>query len=64
MYIREIDTTNQDDIHLFLELPFKIYRDNNYWVSPLANDMRVLLDRDYHPVFQHSGATSGKQFST
>ena len=34
------------DMKKFLELPWKIYKENKYWVPPLLNDLRDTLDRN------------------
>jgi len=38
----------------FINLPWKIYRDNPYWVPPLKQDMHTLLNPDKHPFHQHA----------
>lgn len=38
----------------FIKLPWKIYRDNPYWVPPLIMDMKKILHRKKNPFFQHS----------
>jgi hypothetical protein len=40
----------------FIRLPWKIYRNDPYWVPPLLLDMKKLLDRKRHPFFSHSEA--------
>jgi len=40
----------------FIRLPWKIYRNDPYWVPPLLLDMKKLLDRKKHPFFCHSEA--------
>jgi hypothetical protein len=40
----------------FIKFPFKIYRNNNYWVPPLNMEQKNLLDRKKNPFFQHAEA--------
>jgi hypothetical protein len=40
----------------FINLPWKIYREDPCWVAPLLMDMKKLLDRSKFPFFQHSTA--------
>jgi ribosomal protein S18 acetylase RimI-like enzyme len=56
MQIRLIDTENPTDIREFIQLPFDLYRDNDYWVPPLRSEMRANLDRQKNPFFEHSEA--------
>ncbi len=38
----------------FVDLPWRIYRNEPLWVPPLKAQVRHLLDRDRHPFWQHS----------
>lgn len=40
----------------FIEVPFKIYKDNPYWVPPLIMDLKTTLDRKKNPFFEHAEA--------
>ncbi|HHV59280.1 MAG TPA: hypothetical protein GXX49_03105 [Clostridiaceae bacterium] len=35
----------------FIMLPFRIYKDNKYWVPPLISDMKDTLDESKNPLF-------------
>jgi hypothetical protein len=37
----------------FIDLPFKLYRDDPNWVPPLKRDIRELIDPEKHPFHQH-----------
>ncbi len=52
----EVDTADRAQVRLFLDLPFRIYRDVSQWVPPLAGDAARQLDRKRHPFFRHSEA--------
>jgi len=47
---------NPRDLRQFIRLPWKIYRNDPYWVPPLLLEMKTLLNREKHPFFQHSSA--------
>jgi GNAT superfamily N-acetyltransferase len=38
----------------FIELPFRLYRDDPNWVPPLRRDVRELIDPAKHPFHQHA----------
>ncbi|MEW6741779.1 MAG: GNAT family N-acetyltransferase [Planctomycetota bacterium] len=38
------------DRRQFIELPFRLYRENPYWVAPLRGDIQRLLTPGRHPV--------------
>ena len=56
MKIRMIDTTSAVDRKAFTNLPFKIYKSNKYWVPPFESELALALNRDKHPMYEHSTA--------
>jgi hypothetical protein len=44
------------DRNRFVELPYRLHRDNPNWVPPLRRDMHRLLDRRRNPFFDHGEA--------
>jgi hypothetical protein len=40
----------------FIELPWKLYQNDPYWVPPLIMDVKRLLNREKNPFFAHSSA--------
>ena len=38
----------------FVQLPWKIYKGNSYWVPPLIKDIKFKLNREKHPFFEHA----------
>jgi GNAT superfamily N-acetyltransferase len=38
----------------FIELPYRLYRDDPNWVPPLRRDVRELIDPEKHPFHQHA----------
>jgi GNAT superfamily N-acetyltransferase len=37
----------------FVDLPFRLYKNDPYWVPPLRRDVSELIDRTKHPFHQH-----------
>ena len=56
MHIQNIPTSDRRQVRLFLDFPFRLYRDVPQWVPPLAGDARHMLDRRSHPFYRHSDA--------
>ena len=45
---------SKKDLMQFIKLPWKIYKDDPYWVPPLIMDRKKLLDKKKNPFFQHA----------
>ncbi|MEO0086431.1 MAG: GNAT family N-acetyltransferase, partial [candidate division WOR-3 bacterium] len=41
----------------FIDLPFRLYRNNPSWVPPLKKEVRALLDQQHHPFWEHARGT-------
>jgi hypothetical protein len=50
--IREVAT--EQDKNVFIKLPWKIYKENKYWVPPLLFDVKNNLDPNKNPFFKHA----------
>lgn len=50
--IRKVE--NERDRQQFIKLPWKIYKDDKYWVPPLLFDVSNNLNPKKNPFFQHS----------
>jgi hypothetical protein len=44
------------DRNRFVDLPYRLHRDDPNWVPPLRRDMHRLLDRSRNPFFDHGEA--------
>jgi len=44
------------DFGRFIDVPYRIYRDDPHWVAPLRMEMRKLFDVRKNPFFQHAEA--------
>jgi hypothetical protein len=54
--IEKVDCASKDQVNRFVQLPFKLYRGNPFWVPPLLIDSVTYLNREKHPFFEHSDA--------
>ncbi len=54
--IDQIDTRSPSQVRRFVNLPFQLYRDHPQWVPPLLGDIRLMLNRNKHPFYEHSTA--------
>ncbi len=53
--IREVQTRN--DLRKFIKLPFKLYKNDPYYVPHLISDRKKFLDKQINPFFQHARAS-------
>lgn len=51
-----VPVTSAKTLRQFIQLPWKIYQEDRFWVPPLIVDMKRLLDKAKHPFFDHSSA--------
>jgi hypothetical protein len=54
--VEKVDTGNKRQVRRFVEFPYRLYRDHPQWVPPIRGDVRVMLDRQKHPFYEHSDA--------
>lgn len=50
--IRRVESKR--DWKRFIELPFELYKDNQYWVPPLKREVYFKLDTKKHPFWEHA----------
>ncbi len=48
---------SEHDLMTFITFPWKVYKNNPYWVPPLISERVGFLDPDHNPFFQHAKAT-------
>ena len=53
--IEEVDSKGQ--LREFIDLPFRLYKDDPYWVPPVKYFQKELFDRRKHPFHEHSDVT-------
>ena len=56
MDVLQIDTTRRDHVRRFVQLPLRLHRGSKQWVPPIQSDIRLQLNRQKHPYYQHSDA--------
>jgi hypothetical protein len=54
--IRQVDTSRPYEAKRFVQFPFDLYRDSEYWVPPLRSDALAQVDPTRNPYFLHSDA--------
>jgi GNAT superfamily N-acetyltransferase len=54
--VEHIATRSKAHVRRFVDLPFRLYQDHPLWVPPLLGDIRLMLNRDKHPFYEHSDA--------
>lgn len=54
--LRIVKVKTDSDIKKFIKLPWKIYKDNFYWVPPLIFEKKFLIDRNKNPFYKHAEA--------
>jgi hypothetical protein len=54
--ITKIDTYDKTQLKRFIQLPYRLYKDNLQWVPPIFQDVEMQLNRDKHPYYEHSEA--------
>jgi hypothetical protein len=54
--IYRLDPSDRRDVNRYVELPFRLYRENPLWVPPFVDEVRTQLDSNRHPFYQHSTA--------
>ena len=47
---------SKKEMKAFVKFPFKLYKDNPYWVPPIINDEIDSFDKTINPVFKHADA--------
>ncbi len=56
MNIVQIDPANRRQVHDFIGLPARIYRDIPQWVPSMEGEERARLDKEHYPYYKHSAA--------
>ena len=44
------------DLAAFIDLPFRLHRDDPLWAPPLRAEVKAVLDRRKNPFFEHAEA--------
>jgi hypothetical protein len=54
--IEKVDTSSKKQVKEFVNFPFKIYAGVKEWVPPILSDVRLMLNENKHPFYEHSDA--------
>jgi hypothetical protein len=54
--IEIVDPRDRAAARRFIDLPFRLYGRHPYWVPPILDDIRLMLNRQKHPFYEHSEA--------
>lgn len=52
--ISVIPVKTEEKLREFINFPYKLYKDNRYWVPPLKRDVYNLFDKKKYPFWEHS----------
>ena len=56
MQVRELDTTNPEDVRKFIQFPFDLYQGSEFWVPHFVSEIKTVMDRKKNPFYEHSDA--------
>ena len=54
MQVRPVQSS--PDLKAFIDLPYRLHRDDPVWVPPFRQDVRTLLSKKKNPFFDHGDA--------
>jgi hypothetical protein len=54
--IEKIETKNKKQVDRFIQFHYDLYTGCPQWVPPFFADIRLMLNRDKHPFYEHSDA--------
>ncbi len=54
--INRVDTASRRQVKRFVEFQYQHYQGHPQWVPPIRADIRLMLDREKHPFYEHSDA--------
>jgi GNAT superfamily N-acetyltransferase len=52
--IEKVDTQSKSQVNRFVRLPFRLYKNHPQWVPPILSDVKLNLNKEKHPFFEHS----------
>lgn len=54
--ITSLNLQSKKEIDRFVKFPFSIYKDVEQWVPPFISDIKIMLNPEKHPFYEHSDA--------
>lgn len=52
--IKVIPVKDEKNLKSFVEFPYRLYKNNRYWIPPLRKDVYNLFDKKKYPFWEHS----------
>ena len=52
--IEKVDTTSKSQVNEFVQFHYDLYKGTPQWVPPFYDDIKLMLNRQKHPFFEHS----------
>lgn len=52
--IEKIDTRSRSQVNNFVRFHYDLYANHPQWVPPFWSDIKLMLNRDKHPFYEHS----------
>jgi hypothetical protein len=54
--VEKIDTSSKSQVNQFVQFHYDLYKDCPQWVPPFYTDLKMMLNRQKHPFYEHSDA--------
>lgn len=54
--VEKIDTSRKEQVNQFVQFHYDLYKDCPQWVPPFFTDLKMMLNRQKHPFYEHSEA--------
>ena len=54
--VKKVNTESKGEVDEFVKFPFRIYEDVEQWVPPIITDIKLMLNKNKHPFYEHSDA--------
>jgi GNAT superfamily N-acetyltransferase len=54
--IKQVDIRSKKEVNEFVQFPFRLYKNINEWVPPIVADIKLMLNKNKHPFYEHSEA--------
>lgn len=52
--ITQVDTSNRSQVNRFVQFHYDLYKGTPQWVPPFYSDIKLMLNRQKHPFYEHS----------
>jgi GNAT superfamily N-acetyltransferase len=52
--VQKVDTNSKSQVNEFVQFHYTLYAGQKQWVPPFRNDIKMMLDHNKHPFYEHS----------